>query len=39
MPDYEAMYFELFNEITEVIARLIAIQQKLEDKFVEAEES
>jgi len=39
MPDYEAMYFELFNEITEVIARLIAIQQKLEDEFVEAEES
>ena len=38
MEDYKKMYFELFNEITDIIERLKEIQLKSEERYVEAEE-
>ena len=38
MEDYKKMYFELFNEITDVIEKLKEIQIKAEERYVEAEE-
>ena len=38
MEDYKKMYFELFNEITDVIEKLKEIQIKVEERYVEAEE-
>ena len=35
MPDYEKMYFELFNKITDVIEELKEIQGKMEEKFMD----
>ena len=38
MEDYKKMYFELFNEITDIIEKLKEIQIKAEERYVEAEE-
>lgn len=37
MVDYEKMYYELFNGITDTIEKLKELQQKAEDLFVEQE--
>ena len=34
MPDYKEMYFELFNKLTDVIEKLKAIQQEMEEKCI-----
>lgn len=34
MPDYRKMYFSLFNEITDVIVQLQAIQVKMEELYI-----
>lgn len=34
MPDYEKLYFQLFNSITDVIEKLIKIQQESEEKYL-----
>ncbi|MCL2817774.1 MAG: hypothetical protein FWD39_05250 [Clostridiales bacterium] len=34
MPDYESMYFKLFNKITDVIRFLQGAQQELEEEYV-----
>ncbi len=36
MPDYEKMYFELFNGVTDVIEELKKLQQKVEKLYVES---
>ena len=38
MADYEKMYYELFNGITDTIEKLKALQQKAEDLFIEQNE-
>ncbi len=35
MPDYEKMYFELFNGITDIIEELKVLQQKAEESYIE----
>lgn len=35
MPDYKKMYFELFNEISDVIESLQKIQKKAEEIYVQ----
>ena len=35
MPDYKAMYFRLFNRVSDAIAILQAAQQEGEDTFAE----
>ena len=37
MEDYKKMYFELFNEITDVIEKLKEIQIKAEENYISAE--
>jgi hypothetical protein len=34
MQDYKKMYYMLFNEITDIIAKLQEIQRKAEEMFV-----
>ena len=34
MADYKSMYHALFNEITDVIDRLIAVQRMCEDIYI-----
>lgn len=36
-PDYKSMYFELFNEVSKIIEELQAVQQKLEEKYISAD--
>ena len=38
MADYKAMYFKLFNEVTDTINRLQEIQQQCEEMFITSEE-
>ena len=35
MPDFEKMYFELFNGVTDIIEELKALQQKAENLYVD----
>ena len=35
MADYEKMYYELFNGITDTIEKLKSIQQKAEELYIE----
>ncbi len=35
MPDYEKMYFELFNGVTDIIEELKALQQKAEKLYID----
>lgn len=37
MSDYKNMYLTLFNEITDVIAQLIKVQQKAEEMYLRDE--
>ena len=37
MIDYQKMYYELFNEITDVIERLKQIQLNAEERYISAE--
>ena len=37
MEDYKKMYYELFNEITDVIEKLKEIQLNAEERYVSAE--
>lgn len=39
MPDYKAMYFSLFNALTDAIDLLKAAQIKNEDAYLEAEQT
>lgn len=39
MSDYKKMYCTLFNEITKVIEQLQSIQQKMEDLYINSEET
>ena len=34
--DYKELYFELFGEISNLIEQLKTLQQKYEDKYIEA---
>ena len=36
MIDYQKMYYELFNEITDIIERLKQIQINAEEKYISA---
>lgn len=36
--DYKELYFELYGEIADLIEQLKALQQKLEDKYIEKTE-
>lgn len=36
MVDYKKMYYELFNEITDIIEKLKQIQINAEDKYISA---
>ena len=38
MPNYEKMYFELFNGITDIIEDLKKLQQKAEENYIEDKE-
>ncbi len=35
MPDFEKMYFELFNGVTDIIEELKVLQQKAEKLYVD----
>ena len=35
MPDYEQMYFALFNKISDVIEELKEIQLQVEEKYID----
>ena len=35
MPDYEKMYFELFNGVSDIIEELKVLQQKAENLYVD----
>ena len=37
--DYKDLYFELYGEVSNIIEQLTALQQKYENKYIEAEES
>ena len=37
--DYKKLYFELYGEIADLIEQLKALQQKFEDKYIEADET
>ena len=39
MDDYKKMYFELFNEITDVIEKLKEIQLNAEEKYISMHET
>lgn len=34
MPNYEKLYFQMFNAVTDVIAKLVEIQQKAEEEYL-----
>ena len=36
--DYKELYFELYGEIADLIEKLKALQQKLDDKYIEKTE-
>ena len=36
MPDYQRMYLELFNEMTELIEKMKEIQKKTEEMYIES---
>ena len=38
MPDYEKMYYELFNGITDIIEDLKKLQQKAEESYIKEKE-
>ena len=38
MADFEKMYYELFNGISDIIEELKALQQKAEESYIEAKE-
>ena len=38
MPDYEKLYFELFNKITDTIELLKEVQKDAEDKYISSEQ-
>ncbi len=38
MPDYKAMYFELFNSVTDAIEILSEAQKKAEEFYIEFDE-
>ena len=38
MPNYEKMYFELFNKVTDIIEELKKIQIEMEEKAVNSDE-
>lgn len=38
MADFKTMYFQLFNQISDVIDLLQAAQQKMEELYIEDEE-
>lgn len=38
MADYKEMYYQLFNEITDVIEKLKEIQCKMEEMYAETDE-
>jgi len=38
MIDYQKMYYELFNEITDIIEKLKQIQIIAEEKYIECED-
>ena len=38
MPDYEKLYFELFNKITDTIELLKKAQKDAEEKFISSEQ-
>ncbi len=38
MPDYEKMYFQLFNGVTATIEKLKELQQKAEALYIEQKE-
>lgn len=35
MPDFEKLYFKLFNEITDTIEKLQQVQQKTEEMYLD----
>lgn len=35
MPDYKKLYFQLFNEVTDIIENLKRAQQKCEELYIE----
>ncbi len=37
MPDYKKLYFELFNEITNIINKLKEVQIKAEEDYINSE--
>lgn len=39
MADFKEMYYQLFNEVTDIIERLKEIQCKMEDMHFESEEA
>ena len=39
MPDYKAMYFELFNSITEAVEILCDAQRKAEEIYINSAEN
>lgn len=36
MPNYEELYFKMFNAVTDVIANLIKIQQNAEEDYLKS---
>ena len=38
MNDYKEMYYQLFNQITDIINSLIEVQQEMEKMYIEADE-
>jgi len=38
MPDYRKMYFELMTKVSDAIDLLIAVQQKCEEMYIEADD-
>lgn len=36
MPDYQKMYYSLFNDVTDIIAQLQKAQQKAEELYIES---
>ena len=39
MADYKDMYYQLFNEVTDVIEKLKEIQRKMEELHAESDET
>ncbi|MEG2020092.1 MAG: hypothetical protein RRZ70_06420 [Synergistaceae bacterium] len=34
MPDYEKMYFTLFNKVSDIIEELMALQKEVEELYI-----